>query len=361
MRKSLMAMVAVVVLLPTVAQAKVLWRGDFETGDLSQWSKSQIVSADRLKVVDSPVAQGAKAIRVEVRQGDNPIGASGNRNELVYLSYEPQGTERYYRWQTMFDPSYPNNSTWQVFTQWHHSGDSGSPPVEFDIYGENIALDVNLNTVWHVPLVRGVWHDFVFHVKWSSNASEGFYESWYDGQLVIPKTHGATQFAGQTQYLKQGLYRNNTITQNGIVFHDGFTIGETFEDVKPTPAAADAGPVAGPDAAAPGPDAAAPGADASAETKDAGVPSPADASTAADAGSAVVPEDASAVPVGPDGAVTGGAPDTGAPAVSADTGAGLPPPVDPEPATGCSSSVGGSFASLGLVLVAALTGLRRRR
>jgi hypothetical protein len=146
--------VAVLACLPAVAQGRVLWRGDFETGDLSQWTKSQIVSPDRLKVVSSPVAQGTKAVRVEVRQGDNPIGASGNRNELVYMSNEPQGTERYYRWQTMFDPSYPSEATWQVFTQWHHSGDSGSPPVEFDVYAETIKLEVNYQTVWTAPLER---------------------------------------------------------------------------------------------------------------------------------------------------------------------------------------------------------------
>jgi hypothetical protein len=37
----------------------VVWRGDFETGDRSQWSGTQMVSADRLQVVPSPARQGS--------------------------------------------------------------------------------------------------------------------------------------------------------------------------------------------------------------------------------------------------------------------------------------------------------------
>ncbi len=225
---------AVVLTSASAAQASVLWRGDFETGDISQWSKAQEVAPERLQIVTNPVAPGSQyALKATVIQGDNPIGASGNRNELVYLSYEPSGTERYYRWQTMFAEDYPSADTWQLFTQWHHSGDSGSPPVEFTIRNEEIALGITSNAVWRAPLVRGVWHDFVFHVKWSSDPSEGFIELWYDGQRVIPKSYMATQFPGMTQYLKQGLYRNNTISQTGVVYHDGFVIGETLEDVVP--------------------------------------------------------------------------------------------------------------------------------
>ena len=31
----------------------------------------------------------------------------------------------------MWDPSYPSAATWQLFTQWHQSGDSGSPPATY--------------------------------------------------------------------------------------------------------------------------------------------------------------------------------------------------------------------------------------
>ena len=74
---------------PPPPSSTVVWRGDFETGNLSQWSSAQMVSADRLQVVTSPARQGGYALKATVRQGDNPIGASGNRNELVRMTNEP--------------------------------------------------------------------------------------------------------------------------------------------------------------------------------------------------------------------------------------------------------------------------------
>jgi polysaccharide lyase-like protein/F5/8 type C domain-containing protein len=211
----------------------VVWRGDFETGDRTQWSSTQMVSSDRLQVVPSPVRQGSYAIKVTVRQGDNPISASGNRNELVKMTNEKEGDEYFYRWSTMFASDYPSANTWQLFTQWHHSGNNGSPPVEFYVNGETIYLRVNGSTVvWSTPLVRGQWQDFIFHVKWSSNASVGFVELYRNGQLVLPKRSAATLYSGQTNYLKVGLYRNSTIAPVGVVYHDGWMQGRSLQDVQ---------------------------------------------------------------------------------------------------------------------------------
>ncbi|MBM7114621.1 heparin lyase I family protein [Archangium primigenium] len=216
----------------------VVWRADYETGDRSQWDREQMVSSDRLQVTTSAGTlaprQGRYALKATVRQGDNPINSSGNRNELVKMTNEPSGSEYYYRWSTMFDPTFPSVRTWQLFTQWHHSGNSGSPPVEFYVYGEEVRLNIGGDPgviVWKTPLVRGKWHDFVFHVKWSAKASEGFVELYYNGALVLPKRYIATQFSGQVNYLKLGLYRSDTVTQTGIVYHDDWVMARTLEDV----------------------------------------------------------------------------------------------------------------------------------
>jgi hypothetical protein len=210
-----------------------VWRGDFETGDLSQFSRAQMVSADRLQVVSSPVHQGRYAVKVTVKQGDNPIGASGNRNELVRLTYEPAGSEYFYRWSTMFAPDFPSPATWQLFTQWHHDGSSGSPPVEFALNNGRMILYCSGTQVWSAPLVRGAWQDFIFHAKWSSNPSVGFVELYLNGQLVLPRRYCATQFPGMLNYLKTGLYRNSTIAPTGVLYHDGWTMGRTLADVSP--------------------------------------------------------------------------------------------------------------------------------
>jgi uncharacterized protein (TIGR03382 family) len=209
--------------------------------------------------VTSPVAEGRYALKATVKQGDDPINASGNRNELVYVSYETVGSEYYYRWKVMFPADYPSVRAWQLFTQWHHDGCCGSPPVEFYVYGEEIRLRVNGADVWTAPLVRGVWHELTFHVKWSSDPSVGFAELWHNRERAMPKRNLATMYAGMKNYLKLGLYRNDTITPVGVVYHDGFIQATQLADVLPTPSpdagTPDAGtPDAGtPDAGTPGP------------------------------------------------------------------------------------------------------------
>jgi len=228
----------IALLVPAVASASVVWKGDFETGNLSQWTRTQSVSSDRLQVVSDVVREGSYALKTTVRQGDDPINASGNRNEVVYMTDEASGSEYFYKWSTLFPEDYPSIDTWQLFAQWHQGGCCGSPPLEFYVVGEEMFLrvgGVNGKVVWQSPLVRGHWNDFVLHVKWSSDPSVGFVEMYKDGELVVPKTMAPTQFSGDRNYLKLGLYRNDTVSPVGVVYHDGFTMGTTLEDVMPPP------------------------------------------------------------------------------------------------------------------------------
>ena len=149
------------------------------------------------------------------------------------MTNEKEGDEFFYHWSTMFASDFPSAKTWQLFTQWHQSGDSGSPPVEFYVNGETMYLRVQGSTVvWPTPPVRGQWHDFTFHAGWSSSSSKGFVELYYDGKLVLPKKYVATLYAGQTAYLKVGLYRNSTVAPTGVVYHDGWVIGRSLADVQ---------------------------------------------------------------------------------------------------------------------------------
>ena len=339
-------------LVPVLASAGVVWRGDFESGDRSQYSGAQMVSADRLQVVTSPVAEGQYALKVTVKQGDDPINASGNRNELVYQGREALGSEYYYRWKVMFATDFPSVATWQLFTQWHHDGCCGSPPVEFYVKGEEIRLSLpgTAEVPWRTKLVRGVWHEFIMHVKWGSSVNTGFIELWHNQELVLPKRGAMTMYSGQKNYLKLGLYRNDTVRPVGVVYHDGFVQATTLEDVLPV------------DEPQPPPD------------EEEGTP-------AVDAGTPAVDAGSPAVDAGSPGNV-----DAGSPEAPGDVDAGTPPvtagPQDPAPmpgssvppaqgvpsmdeavsgAAGCSSTGGAPFAAFALLGVLGLVGARRRR
>jgi MYXO-CTERM domain-containing protein len=297
------------ILLPALAWAGVVWRGDFETGTTSQYTRAQQMSADRLQVVQSPVFQGRYALKATVRQGDDPINSSGNRNELVYQGYEKEGSEYYYRWQVLFPQDYPSVKTWQVFTQWHHTGCCGSPPVEFFVYGEELRLTLTDSvTPWKTALVRGQWQDFILRAKWSPDPAVGFVELWHNGQRVLSRYAHATMYPGDGIYLKLGLYRSDTVQPVGVVYHDGFVQGTRLEDVLP--------PVSQP-------------------PPDAGTP---------DAGTGPEGETPPIVPTSP-------VPDTGA----------TPPALEEEPArVGCSSA-GGSLWVMALLGLGGLLRRARRR
>jgi uncharacterized protein (TIGR03382 family) len=234
--KRLQTIAALAMLVPTLASATVVWKGDLETGNLSQWDAEQSVSSNRLMVVTSPVREGSYALKTTVRQGDNPIKASGNRNELVYLSHETPGSEYFYKWSTLFPSNFPSSPKWALFTQWHQEGTSGSPPLEFYVVNDTLTLRVGGSSgqvVWKAPMQREHWNDFILHVKWSSNKKDGFIELYHDGKLVLPKQYMATQFTSQRNYLKMGLYRDASIKQEATVYHDGFMQSTRLEDVLP--------------------------------------------------------------------------------------------------------------------------------
>jgi hypothetical protein len=330
LRRLLFVMLAVCI--PGLSWAGVVWRGDFETGNISQYSSAQRVSADRLQIVQSPTHQGRYALKATVRQGDDPIDSSGNRNELIYMGNEKENSEYYYRWQVLFPADYPSANTWQVFTQWHHSGCCGSPPVEFFVKGEEVRLTLTDSvTPWKTKLVRGVWQDFIFHVKWSSKDSTGFVELWHNGELVLSKYKHATMYAGDGVYLKLGLYRGDTVAPVGVVYHDGFVQATQLSDVQP--------PVEPKPEPTPAPSSEPEPTPAPAPTP---TPTPEPEPTPTQPGSSGSASDAqqppSEIPVG-------------TPSPSPGTGSVLPPEAEQTLHTGCSSTGGtlGALALLGLV------------
>lgn len=334
-------------LVPFVASAGIVWRGDFESGDRSQYSGTQMVSADRLQVVTSPVAEGKYALKATVRQGDDPINSSGNRNELVYLGREALGSEYYYRWKVMFATDFPSVDTWQLFTQWHHDGCCGSPPVEFYVRGEEIRMSLpgTSEVPWRTKLVRGVWHEFILRVKWHSDPKVGFVELWHNKARVLPKRGAMTMYSGQKNYLKLGLYRNDTVKPTGVVYHDGFVQATTLADVLPTEV---------PPPPPPPVDAGTPPVDAGTPPVDAGSPDEVDAGSSEGPSEEPDDVDAGTPPVMDEQEPT-------MPGSSVPPPQGIPSDEELTGNVGCSSTGGGPLAGFALLGLLGLVGALRRR
>lgn len=318
-------------LAPLPAVAEIVWKSGFETGDRKEWSSAQVVSGEpeRLKVVTDVAREGERSLKATVVYGDKPIIASGNRNEVIKMTREEPGSEYWYRWSVRFGSTFPSERTWQLFTQWHHEGNEGSPPVEFYVYGEEIRLTINPPKYgspgvipWRTPLKRGVWYDFVFRVRWSPDPKVGLVELYLNGKQVLKPLSIATQFPGMRNYLKAGLYRNDTIKTTAHLYLDDFVIATTKADVMPPPVpVADAG-VSGPlDAGTPTkPDAGTKG------PVDAGTPSTADAGAPVRADAGTPAKSDAGAPKTMDAGVPAKALDAGTPAKTDD--AALPKPPD---------------------------------
>jgi Polysaccharide lyase len=222
--------------LPDLSQGRVAWAGDFDTGSFSQWSNElQVKASDRATIVTSPVRGGRYAARFEVEPGDSDVAGSGTgeRSE-VWLGVEQtgglEGLESWWTWSVLFPSDFTSpGGDWNYFTQFHHTGTIGQSNIAFVVSnGSSLRLIVNSVSPTRPHqrlfslgrLVRGVWTDFVFHVKWSADPHEGFVEVWVDGANVVPLMHLATLYAGQEVYVKQGYYRA-AFDQASVVYIDG--------------------------------------------------------------------------------------------------------------------------------------------
>ncbi|KAJ3169239.1 hypothetical protein HDU88_001036 [Geranomyces variabilis] len=226
----------------TPAFGKVLWKGDFETRDISQWGvKENPGGPGRFQIVTSPVRQGKYALRVETRHGDKYKTNSGNRNELsredVVIN---KGNDEFYRWSVRFDENFPSPAgTWEVVAQWHSR--YSAVPIQLQLNGEKMSLGVG-NEVdgpwpgtqvipWATSLQRGVWYDFIAHFKFSPNKNEARTNFWVNGKKVVDNLAAPNMFRGETNYMKAGLYRKDTIQANGVVYQDGWMLADRIEDL----------------------------------------------------------------------------------------------------------------------------------
>jgi len=224
-----------------LADPDVIWRGDAESGDLSQWCRVNQAAPGRISVVTSPVKQGQYAYKFILNNGDSVYST-----ERVTLSqqcdgrYETDGQEKYYGFSVLLPSDYPTNTGWSLVVQWKGIH-TGSPPISLNLRNDRWMLNYrpNVNSgelhKWDAPVVKGQWANFVLHVKWSANPAVGFIEMWYNGVLVVPKFATSTMHTNGSlpinNYVAMGLYRDASISTNVILYHDGMVVGRTYESV----------------------------------------------------------------------------------------------------------------------------------
>lgn len=196
--------------------------------------------------VSSPVFQGSKAARFELRDTD-PEVASGTRTEVALQP--ASGKNRWYSFAAYFPADawgYDNYA--EVITQWHsfpdeHLGEQwGSPATKMMVHKGRLRFDVGFNTaqvssgpqsetkydLGAVP--TGSWQEFVVHII-HSPYSDGLVEVWQNGKKVVDHKGGNSYNDAKLPFWKFGIYKwdwNGTRTTDvnrRVLYMDNVRVG----------------------------------------------------------------------------------------------------------------------------------------
>jgi hypothetical protein len=221
-----------------------------------------------LKVVKTPVRDGAAAGRFDVRDGDSPFKDRTERAEVQGKVTGAPGTSRWYVWSTYLPPNFrhgpANDDRWLAFTQWAVS--RGSAPVAMTVHLGHIALQINeqasptrflaVHRPWGSPIAGhlGRWTDFALFVRWSAGG-DGQIQLWVDG-VQQPMNWpfggddpapfggiGSYAYTGRTlvprggaTFIRQGIVRARAYSGRTVLVHDALKVhAATTAPVPPPP------------------------------------------------------------------------------------------------------------------------------
>lgn len=179
---------------------------------------------------------GGTAVKLTTLPGDSNVFGSGS-SERCDLSLNQQmtdgneGREAWWAHSVYFPDDYeaPPNG-FGVAMDFHHVGSTGQANFHLDTdrwdgkmrfrgYGGGAAGSQDQNPYESIigPIVKNVWYDFVYHVRWSSG-SDGFMDAWVNGKKRL--THrGGTLYRGMGCYLKLANYHSPFGKPSSII-HD---------------------------------------------------------------------------------------------------------------------------------------------
>lgn len=176
---------------------------------------------------------GVNAVRLHTEPGDNNVAGSGDneRNDLTLSQATSDGYEGREHWwahSIRFPDDYVDPpmsvSTWNfgIVADFHNTT-NGAGQANFQVnampatatspdrptglsfkiaYGSQSSPAEQIFPIG--PVVRNVWYNFVYHVKWSSG-SDGYFDAWVNGVQMMAY-RGPTLYAGQGVYWKLANY-----------------------------------------------------------------------------------------------------------------------------------------------------------
>lgn len=220
---------AAALLANTYAHSKILWQGDFETGDMSQWNTA--INAAGLSLTQDCVFDGNYAGKVQIT-GDDSFLWNGNKN-LNRSEFHHRYTHTATNESNFIDNTQEAADTFFAFSfylpktlsehkhelGYWESDKSWQQMFRFNIHGGELSFQESAakETLWTVPngAAPGQWHRVALHIHWSTNPQQGSVETWVNGKHM-GKNHFQTLPAKDALMFTQiGILRtqeNNTET-----------------------------------------------------------------------------------------------------------------------------------------------------
>jgi hypothetical protein len=226
------------------------------------------------------VAQGKRAYRSEVRDGDDSYGercelengntSSSRLHEDVLFH---RGQEAWVAFQTFLPPdfsfaedgapvSFPGDGG--LLMQLKQLGSCGTPALGIVTGRGQFAMrnsagngceSGSMKSLWSVPMVLGRWVRWLVQVKFDTDPEVGFTATWYDPdglglRPIVPRldlgkpvegnriyTHTqksptdhpnpACPESDDCSHARIGIYRDPDVSGTSVVYHDGWTVART--------------------------------------------------------------------------------------------------------------------------------------
>lgn len=210
--------------------------GDFETGDLSQWSLTPRQGVSSWTAITSPVAQGTFAGRFTT--GPSTVTSRFEAALNPDVGGALPGQDWYYGWWTQF-PSVNGGpqswwnvgGDWNVFAQFNEVDGSrwigmGIDDTRTHTPYTNIFLGTFTGNHHIIQLQYDQWVHFVLHIRWATDAT-GFVELWKDGTSVWSEANPTLPADNPQGRLSIGYYTGAWSAMNTVI-HDGFCRASTY-------------------------------------------------------------------------------------------------------------------------------------
>jgi hypothetical protein len=220
----------------------IIYEETFEgSNPLSQYVTRQLPEDYSFSVVTSPVLDGQKSGRFELRRYDRVVTSTGVRAEVLFQQelLDQLNNEGWYSFALYAPSSYSKDWDVETLSQWRTGSNSAS--LAFETAHDKFMFRIlePLERFDLGPIAKNTWHEFVFHIK-HSTGPDGLVEVWHNGKKVVTRTGKNSKSSTQPNW-KIGIYKptwqnRSTDVTTRVLYYENVKIGNrnaTYEEMRP--------------------------------------------------------------------------------------------------------------------------------